>query len=210
MPSAVRFRPGPFAAAIVAAVAAAPSSGCRRPDPAHKAHGVLMFEPSALAAPDGVAPDSLAELRRTFLANQIAVLKSDRVLGDVRHHIWPEDPGQDAAHVAQLRSAITAASREPGLVIDVTVNLSGSPPSVRACDAVMEALIRYRLDDRTNGVNTKLEWMNAQLIEMSKDAGKHAAVIAALRREIDDLETQRQRLVGAGDVRVVNRCVPVS
>src|SRR5215831_19202647 len=145
----VRSRRSRTGLGVVAAVVVV-CAGCRRaeppPPPTHKARGVLMFEPAALSNPDGGAPGDVAELRRMFLANQIGILKSDRVVGAVRHDIWGERPGQDPngkpwPDLAELRSAIIASSREPGLLIEVTVDLWADPPSVRACDAAMEAFI---------------------------------------------------------------------
>jgi hypothetical protein len=198
--------------AAILGIGAAGLGGCRQTDPpprAHRARGVLMFEPTALAVPDGAAPASIVELRRTFLANQIAILKSDRVVPGVARAIWGEAGGKDPARLQELRSAIAATSREPGLTLDVTVRLWAVPPSVRACDLVMEGLINYRREDQFDRVVSHLEWMNAQLVELSKDAPAHAATIAGLRREIEDLDRQRTRLAGSSDVRVLNRCVPI-
>jgi uncharacterized protein involved in exopolysaccharide biosynthesis len=197
----------------LAALGALATSACSRGEPRRYAvMGAIQLTPAAVVAVAGDASAAPVDLADEVLATEAEVVVSDRVLRQaVRAKDFMRDPalvgdaGSVERAVAALRASTTAHRRGKALILDVRVDLANPALARAACDAILEAYVRDRLDRRSETVETKVMWLSQQLYELEKNDAA-APVRSAVRDEL--ARQDLVRLLRENDAWVLSECAP--
>jgi uncharacterized protein involved in exopolysaccharide biosynthesis len=192
-------------------------SGCCDPSAGgHRSVGTLAIDPLAL----GGEIDAAAI--ETLMATEVIVLQSWQVRERAleRRGIMEPFGATELDAVEGLGSALEVARMEGSTAFEVSVTSADPQTSAEACNAVMEAYLEYRLEQRLLPLVQQEQWLGEQVETLRQE------LAAADPTNLEDLATRRalydkvvgeldevvlERSLSVNDARIIDRClIPIA
>ena len=189
------------------------SGGCCDPSAGgYRSVGTLAIDPLVLG---GEIDEAAIEV---LMATEVIVLQSWQIRETAMRRLGITDPfgATEMDAVEGLGSALEVARMEGSTVFEVMVTSTDPQASADTCNAVMEAYLEYRLEQRLQPLRQQEQWLSEQVEKLGQE------LAAADPTNLGDLATRRalyekvvlehaevmlERSMAVNDARIIDRCL---
>lgn len=178
----------------------------------HRSVGTLAIDPLVLG---GEVDEAAIE---ALMATEVIVLQSWQIRETAVRRLGITDPfGVTEMDVVEgLGSALEVARLEGSTVFEIWVTSTDPQASADACNAVMDAYLEYRLEQRLLPLRQQEQWLSEQVEKSGQElaaADPTALGDLATRRALyeklvlEHAEVKLERSMAVNDARIIDRCL---